>query len=116
MRQRVGDLFATTNLLEATYLSYKGFEYRVDRTDPASVIFVFTDTRELAESLITEFWDSSKERKLLSEYRDIKKITIMQSYKKNYYDNNRNDGRKTSNEGSSSHSTGQGKPKDSNKN
>ena len=82
--------YITSNILEVTFLSFKGFNYKVDKSDKASVKFFFQDLHGIIDSLLKEFWAGSKELQLLDKHREIKKITVFDGYRKNHYRNDSN--------------------------
>lgn len=110
MQKRIGNVFATSDLFEATFLSFKGFKFKINRDNPRSTLFIFNDDEKhmLVESLLREFWSGSDEEALLSEFKNVKKKAIINNYKKNYYERNRQNESKQPNEGERQHMRGQG--------
>jgi len=82
-----GEYF-TNNLLEATFLSFKGFNYKVNKEEKQGRVvcyYIFKDRNEIIGSLLDEFWAGSKELQLLDTFREVKKIAVFDGYQKNHY-------------------------------
>lgn len=78
------DEYKTNDIMEATYLAYKGFEYSTNTLE-TSTQFVFDGDIRIFKSLLQEFHNGSKEYRLLEMSRTIKKVAIGSRYVPNFY-------------------------------
>lgn len=72
--------YITKSILEASFLSFKGFRYSVHEKKE-TIYFVFDDIGGIVRSLVDEFWMASKELRLLRELVAVQKIIAIEKRK-----------------------------------
>lgn len=68
--------YETTEFLEMTFLSFRGFPYELDKENPNRVKAIFKgDLKQIAliKSLLNEFWGDSRDRKLMNRMIQMKR-------------------------------------------
>jgi len=85
--------YTTSDLMEAAFLSFKGFDYTTDVINQ-STRFIFKGDVRLFHSLLREFHAGSKEYRLLEAAKTIKKVAIRGRYIPDYYEKKLNETRK----------------------
>jgi hypothetical protein len=83
----MGEEYVTDALFEATILTHYGFNPKTYfDNETKRMVFIFRDTTgNLAESILNEFWNESKEKRLLETFRAVKRMAVAENYQKGYY-------------------------------
>lgn len=76
--------YKTVDLTEATYLSFLGIDWEVDRRNPNQVVFIFKGDVEFILQRADYFFENSPEQKLLAEEKKMKKAVFGSNYKYNF--------------------------------